>query len=154
MPSLHNRVQIELYLNTDPIQFSRRKSIVARQREWREPVLANLVLPLNMYVLRIVAVETVKEKPVRSGKVPNGSAFWVFRTAQASFYRNTTRFPTRTGGVAGHLLAAGTAGLGGSGSAGVMLRCSMVLSWLSQNASSSSVSGSRFSMAFAVQGFR
>src|SRR5262245_24184774 len=44
-------------------------------------------------------------------------------------------------------------GLGGSGAGGVMRRCSIVLSWASQKASRRSVSGRKFSVAFAVHGF-
>jgi hypothetical protein len=46
----------------------------------------------------------------------------------------------------------GTATLGGSGGGGVMRRCSIVLSWLSQNDSRSSVSGSRLNTVLTVHG--
>ncbi|SPF52914.1 hypothetical protein SBA4_530030 [Candidatus Sulfopaludibacter sp. SbA4] len=69
MPSLQNRLHVKFYLDADLIQFSRRKTIVAGQRQGREPVFAELVLALNVYVLGFVAVEAVKEKAVRSGNV-------------------------------------------------------------------------------------
>jgi hypothetical protein len=47
----------------------------------------------------------------------------------------------------------GDRGLGGSGGGGDMRRCSIVLSWLSQETSSNSVSGRRFKMVFTVHGF-
>src|ERR1700693_1509333 len=48
---------VECYLGTDLIQFSRRKTIAAAQRQGREPVLADLVLTLNVYVLAFVAIK-------------------------------------------------------------------------------------------------
>jgi len=69
MPSLQNSPQVGCYLGTNLIQFSHRKTIVVAQRQGREPVFAELVLALNVYVLGFVAVEAVKEKAVRSGNV-------------------------------------------------------------------------------------
>src|SRR5260370_19935414 len=72
IPSLQNRLQVGSYWVRILIQFSRRKTIVAAQRQRCEPVLADHPLALNVYVLRLVAVETVKVKPVWSGNVLDG----------------------------------------------------------------------------------
>src|ERR1039458_5977838 len=89
IPSLQNRLLVKCYLGTDLIQFSPRKTVVAAQRQGREPVLADPLLTLNVYVLRFVAVEAVKEKPIWSGNVLDGrhsGTSWLHR-----FHRIATR---------------------------------------------------------------
>src|SRR5579872_403784 len=86
MPSLQKPFHIACYPGTDLIQFSHRKTIVAGQRQRREPVFAHIAFALNVYVLGLVAVEAVKEEPVRSGDVLNGRhsmSSWVHRIHRA-----------------------------------------------------------------------
>src|SRR5216684_316099 len=82
IPSLQNLFHIERYPGTNLIQFSRRKTIVATQRQRCEPVFADPVLTLNVYMLWLIAVEAVKENPVRPGNVLDGrhsSSSWLYR---------------------------------------------------------------------------
>jgi hypothetical protein len=67
MPSLQYSAQIARCFDANQIQFSRRKTIVAGKREWQQPILAYHSLALNVDVLRLIAVETVEEEPIRAG---------------------------------------------------------------------------------------
>src|SRR5271166_3173237 len=77
---------------------------------------------------------------------PFNQRYAVASRRAGGFNHGTARSP--------HLFDSATAGLGGSGMGGATWRCSMVFSWLSQNASKSSVSGRRFNVVLTVHGLR
>ena len=68
MPNLQNRLQVEYYLGTDLIQFSHRKTMFAAQRQGCEPVIADLVLTLNVYVLGLVESVILTLMGARTGR--------------------------------------------------------------------------------------
>jgi hypothetical protein len=72
MPSLQYFPYIPRNFGANQIQLSRRKTIIVAEREWTQPILAYHFLALNVDMLRLIAVETIKEEPVWAGNILDG----------------------------------------------------------------------------------
>ena len=70
-PSLQDQIQILVHQTAEHIQFSRRKTFVFRERNRTKPELTEQPVPLDMDMLRLVAIEAVEEQPVRTRDVPD-----------------------------------------------------------------------------------
>ena len=70
-PSLQDQIYILVNQTADPIQLSRRKTVVFRERNRTKPELTEQPVPLDMDMLRLVAIEAVEEQPVRTRDVPD-----------------------------------------------------------------------------------
>jgi hypothetical protein len=77
IPSLHNGNEMRLNDPSNNVQLPGVEAMIPSQTERIEPELAGLVLTLDMYVWRLIAVETREEESIRAG---NPFDSWHFNT--------------------------------------------------------------------------
>jgi hypothetical protein len=56
----------------DPTEFNGRETKITRQRDWRQPELRRLIVPVDMDVRRFVLVMTYEINPVRAASQNSG----------------------------------------------------------------------------------
>jgi hypothetical protein len=71
IPSLQNNSQIKSNQPTHAIHLVRREALISCELNRLRPEFADRLLSLNVNVFRLIAIETVKEKTIRPGYIPD-----------------------------------------------------------------------------------